>query len=76
MMSIRAFLSERSFTPEAMALMSVAFERVCADLRLSDKSDRMTEVVARKIINLAAVGSYSDPDQLHAAVIASFKRGE
>jgi hypothetical protein len=56
--------------------MSVAFERVCADMRLSDIADRMTEVVAQRVIELAASGSYADPAELHAAVIASFKRGE
>ena len=56
--------------------MSAAFERVCADLRLADKSDRMNEVVAKKIIELATTGSYGDTNQLHAAVVASFKRGE
>lgn len=56
--------------------MSIAFERVCATLRLTDKNDRLTEVVAKRIVDLAATGSYSDPDELHAAVIASFKRGE
>ena len=75
-MPIRAFLPEQSFAPEAVTIMSVAFERVCADLRLADKSDRMNEVVAKRIIHLTTTGSYSDPEELHAAVIASFKRGE
>ncbi len=56
--------------------MSAAFERVCADMRLTDKTDRMTEIVAKRVIDVAAGGSYTDPAQLHAAVIASFKRGE
>ena len=75
-MPIRPFLREQSFAPEAVSAMGIAFERVCADLRLTDKSDRLTEVVAKRIIDLAADGSCSDPDQLHAAAIASFKRGE
>jgi hypothetical protein len=75
-MPIRTFLPDQTYTPEAISVMSAAFERVCADMRLTGKTDRMTEIIAKRVIDLAAEGSYSDPDQLHAAVIASFKRGE
>ncbi len=75
-MPIRPFLPEQSFTPEAISAMSLAFQRVCADMRLTDKTDRLTEVVAKRVIDLAADGTYGDGDQLYAAVIASFKRGE
>ncbi len=75
-MPIRPFLPKGSFAPEAIAAMSIAFERVCADMRLTDKTDRLTEVVAKRIIDLAATGSYGDGEQLYAAAIASFKRGE
>ena len=75
-MPIQPFLAAQCFDPDAISAMSIAFERVCADMRLSDKHDRLTEVVAKRIIDLATNGSYSDADQLHAAVIASFKRGE
>jgi hypothetical protein len=74
-MPIRPFISDPSFDPEAIRCMSLAFEDVCADLRVSDKHHRMTEVVARRIIELAAKG-HRDPYDLYAAVIASFKRGE
>jgi hypothetical protein len=75
-MPIRPFLPEQSFTPDAITVMSAAFERVCADMRLNDRADRMTEIVATRVIEIATKGSYADADQLHAAVIASFKRGE
>jgi hypothetical protein len=75
-MPIRTFLPEQPFTPEAITVMSGAFERVCVDMRLNDRADRLTEVVAKRVIELATNGSYTDPAELHAAVIASFKRGE
>jgi hypothetical protein len=43
-MPIRRFLPEQRFTPEAIAVMSAAFERVCADMRLNDRTNRMTEI--------------------------------
>jgi hypothetical protein len=73
---IRPFLPEQAFTPEAITVMSAAFERVLADMRLSDRADRMNEIVAARVIKIATSGSYADAAQLHAAVIASFKRGE
>jgi hypothetical protein len=75
-MPIRPFLPEQSFTPEAITVMSAVFERVCADMQLNDRADRMTEVVATRVIAIASNGSYADAEQLRAAVIASFKRGE
>jgi hypothetical protein len=75
-MPIRAFLPEQPFAPWAITVMSGAHERVCADMGLTDKADRLTEVVTKSVIELAANGSYADPAELHAAVIASFKRGE
>ena len=75
-MPIRTFLPEQPSTPEAVTVMSAAFERVCADMRLTDKKDRLIEVVAARVIEIASNGPYNDPAELHAAVIASFKRGE
>ncbi len=75
-MPIRPFLSEHTFTPETITAMSLAFERVCASMRLTDKNDRLTEVVAKRIMDLASTGSYGSPEALYDAAIASFKRGE
>jgi hypothetical protein len=46
-----------SFDPEAIQAMYCAYEDVCERLGLSDKKDdRVTEVVARKIIEVAKTG--------------------
>ena len=75
-MPIRPFLPDHAFSPEAITAMSFAFERVCAEMGLTEKSDRLRGVIAKRIIDLTINGSYSDPDKLYAAVITSFKRGE
>lgn len=75
-MPIRPYLNGHAFDPETIERMSIAFKCVCADLRLRDKKDRMTEVVAKRIIELAANDAYRNSEQLREAVIASFKRGE
>ena len=75
-MPLRPFLPEHAFAPETVTAMSIAFARVCETMRLTDKNDRVTEVVARRIMDLASTGAYGDPDALYDAAIASFKRGE
>ncbi len=75
-MSTDPFFLHKAFDPEMVRLMSIAFESVCADLRLSDDTDRMAEVIARRIVELAANHKYRDPNELRTAVLASFKRGD
>jgi hypothetical protein len=74
-MPIRPFLKGRAFDPEAIEVMSIAFEAICADMHVSE-NDRMAEVVANRIIELTAKDAARNPDELRTAVIASFKRGE
>jgi hypothetical protein len=42
----------------------------CADLGLSDRTDGATEIVAKKVMELA--NDTRDPQQLRVAVLASF----
>jgi hypothetical protein len=56
-MPITPFLSaEDHFDAETRRIMAVAFVAALAALRLEDRSDPFTEVVARKIIELAKAG--------------------
>jgi hypothetical protein len=66
---------DQTFDPEAIEVMSIAFEGICDDMHVSE-NDRMAEVVPKRIIDLTAKGPPRDPNELRAAVIASFKRGE
>ena len=45
-----------AFDPEAIQAMCAAFEEACDDLGLARKHDRITELVALKIIEIAKTG--------------------
>ena len=62
-MPITQFLDGFKFDPEAKRVMGVAFEMTCAALKLADRADLATEIVAKRIIELAKQGEI-DPDRL------------
>lgn len=53
-MSITPFLAGQAFDPEAVRMMSKAFDDVCRSL--SPRSGSMSEAIAKKIIELAQRG--------------------
>jgi CRP-like cAMP-binding protein len=53
--------------------MSAAFDGVCSDLGLSNKTENAREVVAKRVIELSNGGA-RDAGALREAVLASFKR--
>jgi hypothetical protein len=63
-MPIRMYLAGRSFDPELIQNMSVAFQGVCAARCLSPIDDAVTRLVEEKIIELAGAGMRS-PASLH-----------
>jgi hypothetical protein len=65
-MSIR-FMQPGAFEPEAIAVMSEAFEAAIKELQ--DPGDVMREVIARRIIAVATLGE-RDPARLLAAALA------
>jgi hypothetical protein len=73
-MPIRRFLTDQTFDPEAIEVMSIAFEGICDDMHVSE-NDRMAEV-RQENHRSTAEGPPRHPNELRAAVIASFKRGE
>jgi hypothetical protein len=60
---ITPYLDGASFDSESKRVMGIAFEAAIAALRLSDRSDPIVMMVARKIIALAKAGE-SNPDRL------------
>jgi hypothetical protein len=68
--TIRPFLENEIgvFDEVLTRAMGVAFEHACATLRLADKSDPLTELVACKIIDAAKAGE-RDPDKLYDEVL-------
>jgi hypothetical protein len=61
-------LVEQSFGPEQTRAMAVAFEKACESLGLTDTSDRLTDIVACKIIDTARTGE-TDAVRLYEAVM-------
>ena len=71
-MPITPYLNGMSFHPESKRVMGVAFEMVCAALRLSDRGDLANEMIARRIIELAKAGE-RNPDFLCERVLKEFR---
>src|SRR5262245_1550441 len=60
---ITQYLDGLNFNPETERVMGVAFELVCATLRLTDVDKKIKPVIARKILELATFGE-RDPNEL------------
>ncbi|HEY6381435.1 MAG TPA: hypothetical protein VIY07_06475, partial [Pseudolabrys sp.] len=56
---------------EVIEAMSVAFEDACRTLGLAQRDDRLRDIVAHKVIELAEAGE-RDPLRLRDHVLASF----
>ena len=71
-MPITPFLHNQAFDPETIQVMSSAFTKVCASLGLSDRSDPITELLARHIIKAAQRGIRTDA-ALYSSAMEEFK---
>jgi hypothetical protein len=60
-----------SFEPEEVAVLGKVFEDVLTTLGLADRKDPMTEMVAKKLVDLAIAGM-RDPERLKALTIQAF----
>ena len=63
---------EKVFDAEMTALLGAAYERAIRGLRARGQPEVMREIVARRIIALAAKGEH-DPERLHAAALAGLR---
>jgi hypothetical protein len=59
------------FAPEEVAMLGKVFEDLLQTLGLVDRKDPMTEMVAKKLIDLANTG-IRDPDRLKALTVQAF----
>jgi hypothetical protein len=71
-MPITPFLRNQAFDPEQIAAMSTAFTNACNALGLTDRTDKLTEIVAQHVIELAQRGVL-DPVELTKATLQSLK---
>jgi len=64
--AINRLLKGRAFTPEEVELLTAAFEDALRDLNLVGRTDPATELVAKRIMELALRGE-RDPVRLREA---------
>ena len=63
--------TQGSFEPEEVAMLGSVFEDVLQTLGLVDRQDLATEMVAKKVIELAKAG-VRDPGRLKALTLQAF----
>jgi len=73
-MPIYRMLDDGAFDPVAVQALTRAFEEACAALRLNDRADPLTEIVAKKIIEHARRGE-RDPIRLRDIVLSELQQG-
>jgi hypothetical protein len=59
------------FTPEEVTILGSVFEDVLQTLGLVDRKDPLTEMVAKKVVELATAG-IREPDRLKALTVQAF----
>jgi hypothetical protein len=69
--AIYRLLQNRAFEPEDIERLTVAYEAALRMLRLANRGDPITELVAERIIEIAQTG-VRDPAKLCAAALRDF----
>jgi hypothetical protein len=67
-MAIYRLLKDTAFEPQDIPRMGVAYERALVMLRLKDRNDPLTEIIAKLIIEVAE-GGESDPEKICAQAL-------
>ena len=70
-MPIHRLLQDKAFQPEAVAVMGEVFDDAIRTLGLVNRADSLTELVAKKVIELAQEG-VSDRGRLKALTLKAF----
>jgi hypothetical protein len=69
---IYPLLQAQAFEPELIAVMAAVFEDILRVLKLDDRDDPLTTIIARKIIEIVRTGE-RDPTLIRGGVIRSFE---
>jgi hypothetical protein len=72
-MPIQRLLEINAFGPEEIAILTTAFEDALRSLCLVDRTDPVTQMVAKKLIELAQQGE-RDPIRLREGILKSFAK--
>lgn len=71
-MPINRLLNESKLTPEEIAVLNRAFEYALRSLDLVDRNDPITEIVARKIIDVGTA-DLRDPAKISEITLRQLK---
>ena len=63
-MAIYRLLRRAAFDPEAINVMTGAYEEALTVLDLKDRADPLTELIAAKIIQIYRLGETDDPRRI------------
>jgi hypothetical protein len=74
-MPIKRLITEGVFEPKQIATMTQAYEQALQRLQLVDRDDPLTEIVAKKIIELAKRGEL-DPAALCEKALADLDQSD
>ncbi len=74
-MPLTSYLEGGVFEPPQIEAMTTAFEAVCHSLQLADRDDPLTEIIARKVIEVARTGEH-DPDRLRELVLTNLNQSD
>jgi hypothetical protein len=61
--AIYRLIASGTFDPEVIELMTTAYEDALTDLRLIDRADPLTELIAQSIITVTSTGE-RDPEKI------------
>jgi hypothetical protein len=74
-MPLSPYLKEGVFDPKAIDAMNTAFMAVCKSLQLPPRDNLTTQIVARKIIEIAGTGE-DDPQRMHDLALVALKESD
>jgi hypothetical protein len=73
-MAIYRLLRDMAFEPETVEAMCQAYENLLADLKLTDRDDPLTHVVAKRILEVARTGVW-DSAAIRKRVLDTLRPG-
>ena len=71
-MTLRCLLENSAFGPDEIKSMTTAYEDALRVLGFVDRTDAITEIVAKKVIEIAQTGE-RDPFRIRARAIADLR---
>jgi len=72
-MAIYRLFKDTAFDPETVASMGRAYEDLLDDLKLTDRNDPFTEIVAKEIVKVASRG-VRNATEMRAQVLTGLKK--